>query len=71
MGRVRERVVWQPFIEELVGLRRLLVLQAAESFLEKVSSYDLEVVPFKGSFFARPAQAGNIEIRIQKERPHA
>jgi len=26
---------------------------------------------FDGSFFARPKQAGNIEIRIQKERPHA
>jgi hypothetical protein len=63
-----------PFIEELVGLRRLLVLQAAESFLENVSSDDLEVVAFDGSFFARPAQAGSIEIRIQKEkkeRPHA
>jgi hypothetical protein len=60
-----------PFIEELVGLRRLLVLQAAESVLEKVSSDDLEVVAFNGSFFARPAQAGSIEIRIQKGRPHA
>jgi hypothetical protein len=26
---------------------------------------------FDGSLFARPEQAGNIEVRTQKERPHA